>query len=132
MKSRKTKQKELLEKELISIKDFFNAEELYKKVKEKGIGIATIYRFLNMKVKNRELHKYFCEGRTIYSMSLNNHCHYTCQLCGRKEHIIIRDITPIKKNINGTICHFQIDVTGICGVCLKKKKTPEKAPEKTP
>lgn len=122
MKSRNTRQKELLEIELSRIKGFFTAEELFLLAKKKNtnIGIATIYRFLKDKTNKRVLHSYICERKSIYSSSLNNHCHYICQICGKKKHIDIRDIGSIKKNISGTICHFQIDVYGICDGCLKK------------
>ncbi|MEM4637634.1 MAG: transcriptional repressor [Candidatus Woesearchaeota archaeon] len=123
MKSRKTKQKELLEQEIKKIKGFFTAEDLFnfESIKKSGIGIATIYRFLKDKKNKRELHSYICENKCIYSTSSSNHCHYVCQVCGKKEHINIKDIGIIKKNIKGTICHFQIDVTGICEKCIKKK-----------
>lgn len=121
MISRKTRQKELLDKEISNKKGFFTAEDIYNNIKNTGIGIATIYRFLNYKKKNRQLHSYICDGKTIYSNNSNNHCHYTCQICGKKKHIDIKDIGPIKKNIRGTICHFQIDVNGVCEECMKKK-----------
>ena len=121
-KSRNTIQKTLLESELTLIHGFFTAEEFHKSALKKvpHLGLATIYRFLNDKTKKRELHSYVCEGRSLYSTRSNNHCHYTCQICGKREHITINDIGNMKKNIKGTICHFQIDVTGVCENCMKK------------
>ena len=48
MKSRHTKQKEIMEKEVKKINKFFSVEDLLEKVTkiDKKIGIATIYRFL--------------------------------------------------------------------------------------
>lgn len=121
-KSRQTIQKIHLESVLNSIQGFFTAEEFYKIALKKilHLGMATVYRFLNDKTKKRELHSYICDRKTIYSTNSNSHCHYICQVCGKKEHINIKDIGSIKKNINGTICHFQIDVAGICEECSKK------------
>ncbi|MGV8141885.1 MAG: transcriptional repressor [Candidatus Woesearchaeota archaeon] len=123
MKSRITRQKELLQRELDCMTGFFSAEEFHSLSLHKmpNLGIATIYRFLNEKSKNRQLHSYYCDKRTVYSNSKNNHCHYVCQNCGEKRHIEIKNIDSIKKSITGTICHFQIDVYGICDKCLKKR-----------
>jgi len=122
MKIRNTKQKELLHKELENMRDFFSADDFHLQILKKmpNIGIATIYRFLNEKVKNNQLHSYYCDKRAVYSNSKNNHCHYICQKCGKKQHIDIKNIDSIRKSINGTICHFQIDVYGICETCGKK------------
>jgi len=119
---RQTRQKELIEQEIASFSSFFNAEELYDKVskKNKSIGIATIYRFLNNLVKIGEIHSYTCDRKTIYSNSRKNHCHFTCEKCGEVKHIDIRKLDFLKKEIKGEICHFQIDVTGKCEKCLNK------------
>jgi Fe2+ or Zn2+ uptake regulation protein len=127
MKSRNTKQKELLQKELEHMTGFFSAEDFYKNISKKlqNIGIATIYRFLNEKVQNRQLHSYYCDKRAVYSTSKNNHCHYICQKCGKKQHVDIKNIDSLKKSIKGSICHFQIDVYGVCEDCLKQNHIHE-------
>ena len=51
----------------------------------------------------------------------NNHSHFICEKCGIKKHIDIKNIDFIKKNIPGSICHFQVDVTGVCDKCILKK-----------
>lgn len=118
-----TRQKRIIEEELPKFKTFFTADELLEKVQliDKKIGIATIYRYLKENATKKHIHSYFCDRRQIYSTQNNSHCHYTCQVCGKKEHVKIKDIGSIKKNIKGTICHFQIDVVGVCEDCLKKK-----------
>src|SRR3989339_818272 len=120
--SRNTKQKTELENDLKRISGFFTAEEFHNHALKRlpYTGIATIYRFLKEKTKKRELHSYMCDKRTVYSNSSNNHCHFICQICGKKQHIDIRDVGRIKRNIKGTICHFQIDVTGVCERCREK------------
>ncbi len=63
-KSRKTKQKELIELELNNAEVFFTAEDLLKQIRKKNqaIGIATIYRFLKQKSDAEELYSYNCNG----------------------------------------------------------------------
>lgn len=121
MKERLTKQKELLQEEINKINSFFTAEELLNKVnkKNKKIGIATIYRFLKNLTKKGKLHSYLCDRKTIYSIHKKSHCHFICEKCGKTEHIEIKNIDFIKNKIKNTICHFQIDISGICEKCKK-------------
>ena len=116
---RTTKQRQLIEKETTNFNSFFNAEELYKKVVKKNpkIGIATVYRFLNDLAKSGEIHSYTCDRRTIYSNSRKNHCHFRCEKCGNIKHIELKKLDFLQKQVKGEICHFQIDITGICEEC---------------
>lgn len=122
-KTRKTKQKRLLEAELEKFDSFFSAEDLFKRVQKKDskIGIATVYRFLNELRNEERLHPYVCDRRLVYSRLSDNHCHFICQKCGKIVHFDVEDIGFVKKKINGTVCHFQIDVSGTCRNCLESK-----------
>ena len=66
-----------------------------------------------------QIHSYICNRRTVYSIGDNSHCHFTCEKCGKVEHIQINSLDFIKNKINGSICHFQIDVFGTCESCSK-------------
>jgi Fur family ferric uptake transcriptional regulator len=120
-KSRKTKQKELMQSEILKFTSFFTADELYNKIKGKdhNIGMATVYRFLKDLRRKKELHSYICNRKMIYSREENNHCHFICQRCNKITHFSIDKIDFLKTKIKGDICHFQIDVYGICEECLK-------------
>lgn len=118
-KSRNTIQKELLEKNINKMPPFFTADDLFSKVKDENIGIATIYRFLKEKTKHHLLHSYICEKKTVYSKQKTNHCHFACQICKKSFHFDTKNIDFLKKNLKAQICHFQIDVTGVCEECLK-------------
>ncbi|HLD40190.1 MAG TPA: transcriptional repressor [Candidatus Nanoarchaeia archaeon] len=117
---RATLQKKLIEQELQSFSSFFTAEDLYHKVAKKNpsLGIATIYRFLNELTKEGTIHTYLCNRKTLYSNSKKNHCHFTCEKCGEKKHITIQKLDFVKEQIDGELCHFQVDITGICKKCL--------------
>ena len=119
-KSRRTKQKELIQSEILNFDSFFTADDLYDKIKEKdhNIGIATVYRFLKNLRRKKELHSYICNRKMIYSRDKNNHCHFICQRCNKIIHFSIDKIDFLKTKINGDICHFQIDVYGYCKGCL--------------
>ena len=120
---RQTKQKELLNEEVKKFNSFFTAEELLTKTNKRDskLGIATVYRFLSDLLTKRQIHSYVCNRKTIYSTQNNSHCHFTCEKCGKVEHIHVNSLDFIKNNINGSICHFQIDVTGLCNQCSKNK-----------
>lgn len=117
-----TRQKIIIEEELNKFNTFFTAEELLSKIqtRDKQIGIATIYRFLKDKTAKDSIHSYYCDRRQIYSSQKNNHCHFICTNCGKITHFNVKDIDFIKKDIKGKICHFQIDIHGICNECNKQ------------
>ena len=117
---RATQQKQLIMAEIITFNSFFNAEELYSKVSKKKprIGIATIYRFLNDLTKNGEIHSFLCNRKTLYSNSKKNHCHFTCERCGERKHLNIKKLDFLNEQVEGELCHFQIDITGVCKKCL--------------
>lgn len=114
--SRNTRQKELLSETAQSFETFFDAEDLLTKVKDKKLGIATVYRFLKEEVKKGRLHAYNCNRRTVYSKT-KQHCHMVCKNTGKTMHFDIDDIDFIKKKIPGSIISIQIEVTGICNDC---------------
>jgi len=123
-KSRKTKQKELIQSEISTFTSLFTADDLFDKIrkKDKTIGIATVYRFLKDLRKRKELHSYVCDRKMVYSREKNNHCHFICQKCDTVTHFNIDKIDFLQTKIKGDICHFQIDVYGICNKCLQHEK----------
>ena len=123
MSKRQTKQKLMLRMELDKFGSFFTAEELHEKAKKKDkeVGIATVYRFLKELKNNNKIHSYLCNRKAVYSVSEENHCHFICQKCGKTMHINIDSIDFLKRNFEGEICHFQINVEGICDECKGRK-----------
>lgn len=121
-KSRNTRQKEILNEEIQKEKSFFTADEIHKKIKKKDnkIGIATVYRFLKDLSKKENIHSYLCNKKTIYSIDNKSHCHFVCEKCGEITHFNVKKIDFIEKSLSEEICHFQIDVKGICKKCKKK------------
>jgi Fur family ferric uptake transcriptional regulator len=122
MKERNTSQKRIMEEELDKINTFFDAERLHQTAikREKNIGIATIYRFLKRMTSEGRLHSYICSRKTVYSKKDKGHCHFICKKCQARQHITLKALDFLKNEIPGEICHFQIDVTGICEECKKK------------
>ena len=120
-KSRLTVQKEIIRTEFNKFNTFFSAEDLYGKVKKKNsdIGIATIYRFLKELKGKHDVHSFLCDRSTVYSRQKDSHCKFVCEKCGKTEHFEIDTINAIKNKVAGKICHFQIEVSGICEKCIE-------------
>ncbi len=121
MKTRNTKQKEIINKEINKFKTFFTAEDLYEKVKvvDKNIGLATIYRFLKTLRKNSNIFFYTCDSKSVYSKENRSHCHFVCEKTGKVIHFNIDSLDFLKDKIPGSISSFQIEVRGICTKCSK-------------
>ena len=120
-KSRNTRQKETIQKEINKINTFFTAEDIYHKLNkiDKNIGLATIYRFLKTLRKTKQLYSYTCNNKLVYSKEKKSHCHYICEETGKIIHFDINSIDFLKNKIPGSITSFQIEVKGICSKCYK-------------
>lgn len=122
VEKRETKQKKAIEAIISGVNTFFTAEEIYSRLnKEKnGIGIATVYRFLNEMEKDRYIHKFICDRKGLYSKKGMSHAHFVCESCGTKKHISLDKIDFLKKFIDEDICHVQIEISGVCVQCKKQ------------
>lgn len=118
MISRKTRQKLTIESAIKSQKGIFTVDDIYENLKNKNIGIATVYRYMNNLRKSGKIHYYTCNNRFVYSIKKTVHAHFICEKCHQKEHIKIHDINWLKKY--GDVCHVQIEIYGICKHCKLK------------
>ena len=121
-KTRNTKQKELIQKEIGTFKAFFTAENLYEKIKKKNkkIGLATIYRFLKKLRKTGEIYSYVCDNKLMYSKEKKSHCHFFCEETGKIIHFDVNTLDFLKDKIPGSITSFQIEVKGVCKKCSRR------------
>lgn len=113
---RSTRQKALIQQEIEELNTFFSADELFEKAiaRDKNIGIATIYRYLNDLEKKGFIHAYTCDRRRVYSRDKTSHCHFICEETGTVIHFSVDSLDFLKKKIPGKIKSFQIEVRGIC------------------
>jgi len=125
-KSRNTRQKEAIEAIAKNMEGFFTTEDLFLRVKskERGIGVATVYRSLKRLGTEGAIHSYSCGRRRIYSTEAGNHCHFICSRCGKTDHFSLKNIDFIKNSVRGKACHFQVDVHGICEKCMRAEASP--------
>ena len=118
-KSRNTRQKELIREEVGKTKSLFTVEELHGNVlnKDARVGVATVYRFLREAKEAGDVFAYECEGKTVYSTSKKDHCHFTCKKCGAVVHFSVQSLDFLKRKIDGDVNQFQISVEGLCRNC---------------
>ena len=114
VKSRSTRQKEIIEEEVEKFTKFFSAEDLLDKVKTRDnkLGIATIYRNLKKMKEDKNIYSYSCCGKCIYSNSKKSHCHFTDERTGEVVHFEIDNIDFIRKKLNCDISSFSLEVRG--------------------
>lgn len=116
-KSRKTKQKEVLQKTLTTFKTFFTAEEFYAKIRTSHISLATIYRFLKELREQKLIYFYQCDGKLLYSHEKKSHCHFVCEQTGKVIHFDVDSLDFLKDKVPGTITSVQLEVRGVCTSC---------------
>lgn len=116
---RMTKQKKILHEELEKFSTFFDAYELHDAVSSRNskIGLATIYRFLNNLENHAAIHAFICNGKKIYSTNARSHAHFKCEKCGSINHINVKNVDFLKESVKGNVCHFQIELSGVCPNC---------------
>ena len=125
--TRKTKQESAISSEVSKMDGFFTAEDLFSRIRSSHpkIGLATVYRRMKKMAADGNLHR-FRHGRSVvYSSRPNNVTHFICERCGRTAHLRLDSADFIglaKKDIGGRVCHFQLDIFGVCKICLEKRK----------
>jgi Fe2+ or Zn2+ uptake regulation protein len=116
---RSTNQKKCISQEIEKMTSFFTAEELYERLKNKKISLATIYRFLKKMRDSKHIYSYTCNGKLVYSTVNKSHCHFICEETGEVIHFDVDSLDFLKNKIPGNISSFQIEVRGKCKYCLK-------------
>ena len=118
---RMTNQKKILYEEIKKFSSFFDAYRLHSRIikKDQRIGLATIYRFLNTLESDGNIHSFMCDNKKIYSNDKTSHAHFKCEKCGKLKHMKIKNADFLSESIDDDICHFQIELTGICSECKK-------------
>ncbi|HHX74380.1 MAG TPA: transcriptional repressor [Firmicutes bacterium] len=113
-----------------------SAEELFALLKEKDreIGLATVYRTLELMEALNIVHKLnFGDGRSRYELcqpqAEHQHHHLVCLQCGRilevKEDLLHQLETLIEKEHGFQILDHRVSFYGYCSECRKSKATGE-------
>lgn len=129
-----TTQKLLILEVLINNSHHLSAKDIYDKLKQKNIGLATIYRSLNLFIALNIIKKVEIDNITYYEMKIFSknpfHIHFKCSKCGSIIDINNKDINidyigiirKIELEENFEIEDSDIMFKGICDKCKEDIK----------
>ncbi|MFH1784612.1 MAG: transcriptional repressor [bacterium] len=131
-----TPERKVILKEVFSLNDHFDADDLYDRLRYQGekISRATIYRTLPLLVENGLISEALRQkGKSNYELIYGHehHDHMVCMNCGRI--IEFRDDTiealqeKICSRYNFQALNHRLGIRGYCTACTKKGKIKQKA-----
>ncbi|MCF6249189.1 MAG: transcriptional repressor [Desulfobacula sp.] len=100
--------------------------------RHKPINRVTVYRILDLLVKNKVVDRISTGGRSAcYGLAPNDHHkahpHFYCKSCGRMDCLgpetVAVEFNKFKNIFPGRIDKVEMRLDGICKNCLKKRKT---------
>lgn len=129
-----TKQKRIILKELFNADKHLNAKEIYEKLKQNNIGLATVYRTMKLFNDLGIVKEIEIEGENYYELKIFGkkplHIHFRCIKC--RDIIDVDEsrvaleylhLTKILENINGfDVYDVDIMFSGICKRCKEVLK----------
>lgn len=123
-------QREYVLKVLFDCEKHLSAEEILAKVKEEykiKIGIATIYKILNLLENMKVVNSILIDGSDskVYELNLAlHHDHIVCVDCGKIVEFVDNNIEQLQKDIakknNFQLQSHSMILYGICNDCQKK------------
>lgn len=128
-----TLQKQIILKKIMESRVHLNASEIYKKVRERNIGLATVYRSLKEFQELGIVKEINVNGKNYYEMKIFSkkplHLHLKCYRC---DNIIDIDSSglsieylklnrSIEKKNNVEISDVDIIFIGLCSKCKEEK-----------
>lgn len=126
-----TTQKILILEVMLNDSHHLSAKDIYDKLKQKNIGLATIYRSLNLFIELNIIKKVEIDNITYYEMKIFSknpfHIHFKCSKCGSIIDINNKDINIDYIGIIRKVEleeHFEIEDSDIMfkGICDKCKE----------
>lgn len=127
-----TIQKKIILEEIINAEKHISAKEIYEKVREKNIGLATVYRALKLFVEIGIIKEIKMDDASFYELRIFGgkplHVHFKCIKCNKIQDIdnkeLILEYIKINKKIeqanNIDIFDADIMLIGMCDDCRNK------------
>ncbi|MBP3891417.1 MAG: transcriptional repressor [Solobacterium sp.] len=128
MNRRSTHQKEIIYNIIQGKGNHMTAEEVLQKAKEidDKIGLATVYRNLNLLCEQGRIQKVTGENYNLFDGNAEPHDHFRCVECGYLVDVpSVANQTidkKVAKAIRGTILHHSILYEGVCEECQRRQK----------
>ena len=128
MKRRNTEQKRAIFETISGIGVHMSAEEVKAKLDEKdlGIGLATVYRNLNLLCEEGKIQKFTGKDYSFFDGNPKPHDHLHCIHCGKVVDIetSYNDKLDVKaaNDTNAKILYHSTTFEGICPKCMEKEE----------
>ena len=129
MQRRHTRQKQIIQKIIEGPGKHMNAEEVMAVLKqeEPGIGIATVYRNLNLLCEEGVIQKISGQGRSFYDGNPAPHDHLYCTCCGEIFDIVLSEMKEVEEEAARlTGARIFSHKTALERICQKCQKDEEK------
>lgn len=129
--------KQIILKTILDNKTHLNAKEIYEKIKEKNIGLATVYRALKVFNQLGIVKEININGTSYYEMKIFSgkplHIHFKCYKCNRIIDIDSQNLNydylklnrKIEEENDLEIYDSNIMFLGLCNKCREKLKCEE-------
>lgn len=128
MKRRNTKQKQEIYSIISGKGHHYTAEQVLELAHEKdpSIGLATVYRNLNLLVDEGKIQRIAGAGFACFDGNPVPHDHFYCTCCGKVQDIAVPVHLELDQEADalhvGEVDHHAILFTGICNDCKKIKE----------
>ena len=126
VKQRKTRQREVILKELQGVTSHPTADELYEIVRRRlpNISLGTVYRNLELLERLGVIQRLDIDGRQArFDGNPKRHSHVRCVECGRVDDISAPPLDLSGGEANGLgdykILNYTLQFSGICPACAK-------------
>jgi Fur family ferric uptake transcriptional regulator/Fur family peroxide stress response transcriptional regulator len=132
MNRRTTRQKQKILSVISGEGVHMTADEVYAAVKKEDpeIGLATVYRNLNLMCDEGVIQKVNSEGCSFYDGNPAPHDHFVCERCGTVMDAPAEYDRNLDKEIEERagvrVSRHSVIYRGICKACLEKQKEKEK------
>ncbi|MBN2898827.1 MAG: transcriptional repressor [Clostridia bacterium] len=110
-----------------------NAEEVYRRTESEKIGLATVYRTIEILKANGIIKELFVNGERLFELGARDnsrfHIHFSCNRCGRLEEyngaLLLNHLVNLKRIVErdweNEVEDMRIVLQGTCKTCLEER-----------
>ncbi len=113
--------------------DYLSANDIFMRLRDTGIGIATIYRNIELMLQRDLVTRIAVDGVSKYKLKVSSHQHHLiCKNCGKildiqddcidkMKEVVFNFTQYLEEKYNFSISEHSVDFFGLCNDCKKKE-----------